>query len=142
MKKKENWLRLTFWIGAFVDAAAALMLTFPAINTLMTGLPPAADSPVFRNTNATAAALMWGWTVLLIWASYQPVQRKNVMTITLVPVLSWLIGERIIGLVTQTVDPLRNFPLLILQFAIFALAVFSLWIIRDSKDESGLKKSA
>lgn len=142
MKKKENWLRLTFWIGAFVDAAAALMLTFPAINTFMTGLPPAADSPVYRNANATAAALMWGWTVLLIWASYQPVQRKNVMTITLVPVLSWLIAERIIGLVSQQVDPVRNIPLLILQFAIFSLAVYSLWIIRDKKNKSDPRNAA
>jgi hypothetical protein len=142
MKKKENWLRLTFWIGAFVDAAAALMLTFPAINTLMTGLPAPLDSPVFRNSNATAAALMWGWTLLLIWASNKPVERKNVMSITLVPVLTWLIGERIAGLVSQQVDPVRNIPLLILQFSIFALAVYSLWIIRDIKNGGEIQKPA
>jgi hypothetical protein len=142
MKKKENWLKLTFWIGAIVDAAAALMLTFPAINTLVTGLPPAADTPVFRNTNATAAALMWGWTILLIWASHKPVERKDVMTITLAPVLSWLIIERIIGLVSKQVDPARNIPILILQFAIFTLAVYSLWVIRDWKSVDDHRKTA
>ncbi len=133
MKKKEDWLRLTFWVGAVVDAAAALMLTFPALNALITGLPPAADSPVYRNTNATAAALMWGWTILLIWASHKPVERKNVMTITLVPVLTWLTCERIFGLVSGTIDPMRNILILILQFAIYSLAVYSLWILRDQK---------
>jgi hypothetical protein len=135
MKKKETLLKITFWIGAIVDAAAALMLTFPAINTIMTGLPPAADSAVYRNASASAAALMWGWTVLLIWASFRPIQRKHVMVITLFPVLSWLTIERIIGLATQTVDPLRNIPILVLQLTIFSLAVYSLWIIRDQKEE-------
>ncbi len=141
MKKKENWLRLTFWIGAIVDAAAAMMLTFPAINSFLTGLPPAVDSPLFRNTIATAAALMWGWTALLIWASHKPVERKNVMTITLVPVLSWLTAERIFALVSQQVDPVRNIPLLVLQLTIFCLAVYSLWIIRDVKNRDDQRKT-
>ena len=33
------------------------------------------------------AALMWGWTVLLLWASNKPVERRDILIITLFPVI-------------------------------------------------------
>lgn len=37
------------------------------------------------------AALMWGWTFLLFWASRKPLERKGVILITLFPALLGLI---------------------------------------------------
>ncbi len=135
MKSREFWVKFACWVGVVVDAVAALMLMFPEFNTWMTGEPLAVDSIAFRNANATATALMWGWTVLLAWAALNPKERYGVAIITLVPVLSWLTVSRIYNLINGLVDPSRNIPILILQISIFVLMAISLWNFRHKKEK-------
>ncbi len=132
MNSKAFWIKLTCWIGAVVDAVAALMLMFPALDRWMTG----AENPaVYSVPTATAAALMWGWTILLVWAAFKPLERHGVLAITVFPVLSGLMGYRVYGLLTAQVDPVRNIPILILQIALIVLSGFSLWNYHHGKTE-------
>ena len=134
MRSKAFWIILACWIGAVVDAGAASMLMFPVLNTWITGEPASVDNVTFQNTTATAAALMWGWTVLLVWASRRPSDRYGVIAITIFPVLTWLTGSRIYNLANGLVDPSRNIPILILQLCILTLMVFSLWNYHHGKE--------
>lgn len=132
MKSKAFWIKLSCWVGVVVDAVAALMLMIPALDRWMTG----ADNPaVYSVPTATAAALMWGWTVLLAWAAFKPLERHGVLTITLFPVLTGLTGYRLYGLITAQVDMAHNLPILIFQFALIALLAFSLWNYHHGKGE-------
>ena len=43
------------------------------------------------------ASLMFGWTVLLLWADQKPLERKAVLLITLLPVVLGLALNEIIA---------------------------------------------
>jgi hypothetical protein len=128
MKNSEIWLKISCWVGAFIDAAAAIMLMFPKVNQFITGINDIPNSAGYRNDNATATALMWGWTALLIWASRKPYERRGVVALTILPVVVWLICVRLgdIFLYGALLD--RSLPLLIMQFSLVGLFSFSLWI--------------
>lgn len=126
MNNASHLLRLSFWIGAFIDALAALLLTFPALAAWISG--NAVDlTPAFRSSNAQAAALMWGWTLLLLWASHRPVERRGVLVLTVFPVLLVLAAARVIEMATFQASFPRELPFLILQFSLIALFSYSLW---------------
>lgn len=126
MKSKAFWIKFSCIVGVIVDSIAALMIMIPALDTWMTGAPLAARGGYDVN-EATAAALMWGWTVLLAWAAFKPLERHGVLAITIFPVLTGLTGYRLYGLLTAQVDLARNIPIFILQIGCIALLSFSLW---------------
>lgn len=140
MRSKIVWIRLGCYVGAVVDAAAALMLMFPVLNTWISGEAPAVDSINFRTTRATAAALMWGWTVLLVWAGKRPLERYGVVAITIFPVLTWIASTRLHNMLHGEVDVLRNIPIFLLQIIIFLIMAFSLWNLHhgSSQEENPL----
>jgi hypothetical protein len=128
MKNSEIWLKISCWVGAFIDAAAALMLMFPKVNQFITGINEVPDTAGYRSNNATATALMWGWTALLIWASHKPYERRGVVALTIVPVVIWLICVRLGEIFLYGAQLEKNLPLLFLQFSLVGLFSFSLWV--------------
>jgi hypothetical protein len=59
-------LRLSFWIGAIVDALVAVELLLPELLANIEGLSACTPNSVVSFALGTGAALMFGWTVLLI----------------------------------------------------------------------------
>ena len=133
MKNKIVWLRIAYWSGAIIDGLAAILLTFPVLNAWFNGAALIDDSPIFRSVNAQAAALMWGWTLLLLWANRQPLERRGVLVLTLFPVLTLLIGSRVQEMLVNQASFLRNLPLFGLQLSLVTLFIYSLWINRSSR---------
>lgn len=131
MHNKITLLRISYWTGAIIDALAALMLTFPPLAAWFSGFSSIPDSAAFRSSNAQAAALMWGWTFLLLWADHRPLERRGVLALTLIPVLSGLAGFRLFEMLFLQADRARNIPTLFLQFSLIALFSFSLWANRE-----------
>ncbi len=80
MNRKIFWLRLCYWVGAILDGFAAIRLTGQFVNSLQ-------DPSGFTSVTGIAAALMWGWTALLLWADRRPAERRGVIILTLFPVL-------------------------------------------------------
>jgi hypothetical protein len=70
MESRVRWLRIAYWVGAVLDAVAAVYLW---IVVLAGGYNP---------DFAWAAILMTGWTALLIWADRRPLARKGVLPLT------------------------------------------------------------
>ncbi len=137
MRSKIFWIKFACWVGVVVDGAAAMILMFPALNTWISGEPSAVDSIDLRNARATAAALMWGWTVLLVWAGMRPLERYGVVAITIFPVLTWLTGVRLHNILSGTVDILRNIPILFVQVVVFLIMGFSLWNMHHDSSQKG-----
>ena len=81
MKNRVIWLRVSYWVGALVDAIAALRMLFPQ----------SAEGVEYRYALSIGAALMMGWVFLLIWADRRPVERKGVLLLTLFPVVTGII---------------------------------------------------
>lgn len=91
MDKKVFLLRLCYWIGIIFDGAMVFPLLSPKILGVMFGIPNFNPDVNFRVVSFVGAALMAGWTVLLFWADRKPVERRDILLITLYPVLSGLI---------------------------------------------------
>ncbi len=86
-----RWLRVSYWTGAVVDFVAGLMMLIPSLFDFMNhpkNFHPAND---FRYAMGMGAPLMLGWTFLLLWADRKPLERKEVLLVTLLVV----VGEAI-----------------------------------------------
>lgn len=86
-----RWLRLSYRAGAVVDFAAGWMMLVPALFSLMNR--PAAFQPADAYRYAMGAPLMFGWTILLLWADREPLERRGILPITLLVVLGEIITQ-------------------------------------------------
>jgi hypothetical protein len=80
-------LRFSCWLGVVLDALSAVPLLFPRVGEAMLGLSGLSFDPQFLYVARIGASLMLGWTVLLAWAAQEPVGRKGIFLLTLVPVV-------------------------------------------------------
>ena len=88
-----RWLRISYWAGAVVDFVAGLMMLIPSLFAFMNhpvNFHPAND---FRFAMGMGAPLMFGWTVLLLWADRKPLERKEALPVTLLVVVGEVITQ-------------------------------------------------
>lgn len=105
MKSQVIWLRVAFWAGAVAGAYVAFTMLFPQPG----GHPDFSSDWGFRYAMAFGAALMVGWTVLLIWADRKPLERRGILVITVFPVI---VGLQLSKLVLHQAGLISNpFPL-------------------------------
>ncbi|WP_433229674.1 hypothetical protein [Actinomadura formosensis] len=93
MNRVPRLLHAAYWIGAVADALALIPLLVPKAAEVMLGLDGFAPGSDYRYAAGIAAALMAGWTVLLVWADRRPVERRGVLLLTVCPVLIGLIAS-------------------------------------------------
>jgi hypothetical protein len=96
-KNKLTTIRFICWMGAAADALWAVALLHPHLYEALTGRPQLQVDMVLRLTMGIGASLMAGWTVLLVWASRDPVERRAVLLFTGFPVLAGLTAIALIG---------------------------------------------
>ena len=114
-------LRVSYWAGAAADAIIGVRMLMPEMM----------GEAGFRYAMGTSASIVFGWTVLLIWADRKPVQRKGVLLITIFPV--------IVGLMTAALWPVfdgvfplsRMIPMWILGGTLICLMGFSYYHARN-----------
>jgi hypothetical protein len=86
MDKRILFLRISYWAGAILDGFWAVMMLFPEAAGAVMGIEGMESTGGVRYALAVGAALMAGWTALLIWADRKPVERRGVIILTMVPV--------------------------------------------------------
>lgn len=125
MKDRKRWLQISYWTGAVIDGLAALQLLVPNLFAAINRLPGFRPSLAYTYASGMAASLILGWTVLLLWATRRPLERRGVLVITVVPVILGLV-------VTEGWATWSGFlavgalvPIWILQTALCALFAFS-----------------
>jgi hypothetical protein len=120
-EQAARWLRLSFRAGAFVDGLATLEMIFPRLRTARVR-PPFDPSGVELGYGLhTGAPLMAGWTVLLLWADRRPVERKDVIAITAVPVVVGLMAKDAWAVRKGLLEARRVAPVRALQSGLLAL---------------------
>ena len=126
------WLRLCYWIGAIVDGFVAIAWLFPDFWASFSKFSLHQPGIELSFSMWQGSALMFGWTVLLLWADRKPVERKGVLLITLFPVLTGMIIANILS-VTSRLRPFEaTAPVLLLQFLLGALFIIG-YVIREKK---------
>jgi hypothetical protein len=114
MNKKVLFLRISFWVGAIIDGAAGIIMVMRQyVQTSLT-------SPDFQDYKYMAAALMFGWTFLLVWADRKPMERKGVLLLTVCPVLLGLMASRLFG-VFSGIAPFGEMPFSFVVQAVLVL---------------------
>ena len=123
--RETRVLRAAFLAGAVTDAVALLPMLLPSFATLLWGLRDVSDS--YQLAMGCAASLMLGWTLLLVWASRRPLERRVVAPLTFLVVGGIVVAE-VVGAVAGVVDAWRLVPTWCLQailLALFAWASFA-----------------
>ena len=86
-----RWLRLSYWTGAIVDAVAGILMLFPEAGRAFYGVTDFEATADYRYAMRFGASLMFGWTLLLLWADRRPLERRGVLPITVLVIggLAW-----------------------------------------------------
>jgi len=112
MDNKIRWLRISYWAGAIVDAYAAFRWTFPEMF-------PGSSTDIGYNVGMKwRVSLMLGWTFLLIWADRKPLERKDVLLLTVCPVI---VGLMITSVATFSTGFFGTIQDLILNLSIMTI---------------------
>lgn len=125
MTAELRWLRISYWVGAVVDLLAAVGLLVPPIASIVYGISSFDPGSDYRYAAGVAASLMLGWTVLLLWADRQPLERRGVLILTVCPVLVGLIASGLLAVQAGFVSIEAMIPTWVLQIALCALFLFS-----------------
>ena len=83
----ELLLKIAFLAGAVADAGATAGMAFPDRfgGRLRFTERLNVEAPELRHCMRYGTPLMAGWTVLLVWACFDPLARRDVLPITIVP---------------------------------------------------------
>jgi hypothetical protein len=126
MENRILFLRISYWAGAILDGIAFLIMVFPplfALNNRLTIFNPGIE---YRYAMGMGAPLMLGWTILLLWADRKPMERKDILLITLLVVLGEVATE-IFGVMIGFIAVSAMLLTWIIQFIMGVLFVFSYW---------------
>ncbi|MHA2226724.1 MAG: hypothetical protein ACXAC8_16045 [Candidatus Hodarchaeales archaeon] len=130
-------IRLVYWLGAIIDGLFAFDMTIIALVGVSTPLFTEAFTHIsfvsdggltYRYAIGIGAALMWGWTVLLIWADQKPIERRAVLLITLFPVVVGLFITNIAAIIHELVT-LQEFLLKLLVQVILMLLLLASYLL-------------
>ncbi|MDH3654784.1 MAG: CoA-binding protein [Myxococcales bacterium] len=119
-----RWLRISYWLGAAIDALAAAAMLFPDLGRLVYGISEFQPGADYRYAMGLGASLMLGWSVLLLWADRDPLARRGVLPITVFVVagLAWAGASA----VSSGLIPLpRMIPTWVMQGVLAALFLYS-----------------
>ncbi len=123
--RAARWIRVSFWCGAATDLLAVVAMLFPAVGRAVLGLKDFCPGSDFKYAIDTAAALMLGWTVLLVWAARSPLERKGILVLTVCPVIAGLVIGEILAVRSGFLPLAPLVPTLVLQAVLSVLFLFS-----------------
>ena len=84
------FIKTAYWTAAVVDGFVALGMLFPPLLQPALQLASLPASVETRYALGVGAALMSGWTLLLVWGAAEPIARKGILLLTIVPVIAGL----------------------------------------------------
>ena len=132
-KEKIIVLRFAYWFGAILDGLTFLMMISPTLGGGIFSSNSINYDTSYHYANALGAPLMIGWTVLLIWADRRPIERKEIILITLFPVITGLILANT-TLYLIGISQMQEFLLrMIIQLIVVVILSFAYFITKDIK---------
>lgn len=134
--QKLNFIRFVFLLGTILDGLFALDMTIiaifgkstPIITEIFTEpLFVSLGGQTYQYSMGIAAAMMWGWTVLLLWGYFKPIERKDILFITAFPVVFGLLLTNILAIITGSVAFI-DFILKIVSQTILIILLITSWL--------------
>jgi len=129
-KNKIFWLKCSFLIGAITDAFALIPMLCPAAAKIMWGFDSFSQSYYFAM--GYGSSLMFGWTILLIWAIRKPLERRIVALFTIIVIIG-LVATEVIASIYGFIKICKLIPTFVLQAIL--LFIFSYSYLKCNKPE-------
>ncbi len=134
----KNYLipRITCIAGAAADTFFGVAMLWPKLWGLVFGLTDFNPGLRYQIDMGVGAALMFGWTVLLLWTMHKPLERKAIFLFTAFPVLPGIGLSGVTALITgqTTLDSLL--PVFLMKIVLFTLLVYSYISLRRTATSS------
>ncbi len=111
---RAGWTKKMFIIGAVLDGVVAVVMLSPSLEALAWGFEEPVLDPGYRFAMTFGAALMVGWTALLVWAAAKPAERRAVAPLTMLVVAGLMLAETL-GMASGFLPALRVWMLLAFQ---------------------------
>lgn len=131
MKSKILWLRISYWVGAVLDGLYVIPMLSPKIGGALYGIEGFNPGVEYRYAMSVGAALMLGWTFLLVWADRKPVERRGVLLLTIFPVKVGLDLASIYPIAHGIITPENMIPSWVISVLIYLLFIYSYFNSRD-----------
>jgi len=104
-------LRIAFLVGAVTDGLAVIPMLSRRIGAALFGGEPSRANQENRFAWGIGAALMAGWTLLLLWGAASPIARRDILLLTVFPVIAGIVLATAIAARRGLVSVLRLIPL-------------------------------
>ncbi len=115
----KKLLIISYWIGIIADAMATVLLFMPSVAIAVLQPQPFEMSEIYLYVTRVAGALMLGWTVLLFWAVLRPIERSDILLITLVPVVTLLAVAAVLVARSKQIPVSNLLPMFCLYIVIY-----------------------
>jgi hypothetical protein len=132
---RRLWLRISYWTGAIIDGLAGLLMFATAALGYAGRLSSFVPSPEYRYAMGIAAALMFGWTFLLLWGDRKPIARRGILALTVFPVITGIVLSGIVAVATGLAPFTKMAATIIAPTLAAVLMTFSYWNSRDLEPE-------
>lgn len=126
-----RWLRISYWVGAIVDAAAAAQMLHPPLFAFGMNLAGFAPGHDYRYAMGMGASLMLGWTALLLWADRDPMGRRGVLPLT-AAIVAALAANEVLAVRAGFLTFGPVVPIWLLQTSLAALFLGS-WALAETR---------
>jgi hypothetical protein len=93
----NSFIKVPYWLGIAADALWVAGLFSPVVFATLTGTQNFDPDLQTRLIMVMGGSLMAGWTLLLLWAVQQPVERRFVSLLTAFPVVFGMFVVALIG---------------------------------------------
>lgn len=135
-KKRLLLIKTAYWLGIIADAIWAVGLLFPQIFGILTCATDFSPNLQLRLIMSIGGILMAGWTILLIWAVRNPIDRRFIILLTAIVVA----GLFIVALIGYSEGNKSNIWILIKNSILFIFMVTS-YILANKYEKMQLKET-
>jgi hypothetical protein len=121
MNDQIKWLKIAYLAGIITDALALVPMLYPPIAELMWGFDKFNGEYIFAM--GFGASLMLGWTLLLIWAYREPLERRFIAFLTILVIIGFIATE-IFAVANGYIDLDKMVPTFVIQAVLMGLFGF------------------
>jgi len=106
-------IQIAFMVGAVTDGLAVIPMLSYRVGARLFGNGASRSSKEYRYAMGIGASLMAGWTLLLIWGAVNPIERREILLLTVFPVIAGIVLATVFAVRQAVVRVSRAIPLLI-----------------------------
>ena len=137
-QRKIIIIRIIYWLGIILDGLNVVEMTLFMFYGFTFALEYSDSSDGAKYVAVLGTGLMLGWTILLMWGERKPIERKDLLLLTVFPVItSLMFFELVLYLLGNNAISLFNI-IFLLSFQITISIIFLLGykMAKDIEEET------